>query len=408
MSLIPFAPPHIDDEIINEVVATLKSGWITTGPRTKQFEKNLSAYNGNPATLCLNSATAGLEIMLRWFGVKEGDEVILPAYTYSATANVVVHCGATPVLVDVNADDFNINVENIRKSITVKTKVIMPVDFAGYPCDYDSINALVNETAIKSLFNAETKEQKKLGRVMILSDAAHSLGGFYKGKRTGTLADATVFSFHAVKNLTTAEGGAIALNFEAPFSNDDIYKYLCIYTLHGQNKDALAKMQKGNWRYDIIEAGFKCNMTDIMAAIGLVELTRYDNKTLIVRKAICNKYATKLSNYSWAELPPLTTANAITSFHLFPLRIKGITEEQRDQIIQKIFDLNVSVNVHFIPLPMLSFYKNKGYTMADYPVTFNNYSREISLPVFYNLTDEMSDCVLNAVISSVEEIINSK
>ncbi|HOS47732.1 MAG TPA: DegT/DnrJ/EryC1/StrS family aminotransferase [Bacteroidia bacterium] len=408
MSLIPFAPPRIDDEIINEVVATLKSGWITTGPRTKQFEKNLSAYNGNASTLCLNSATAGLEIMLRWFGVKEGDEVILPAYTYSATANVVVHCGATPVLVDTNADDFNINVDAIRKAITKNTKVIMPVDFAGYPCDYDAINALVNEASIKSLFNAESEEQKKLGRIMILSDAAHSLGGFYKGRRTGILADVTVFSFHAVKNLTTAEGGAIALNFPEPFNNDDIYKYLCIYTLHGQNKDALAKMQKGNWRYDIIEAGFKCNMTDIMAAIGLVELTRYDNDTLVVRKAICDKYAAKLSTYSWAEIPPLASQNAITSYHLFPLRIKGISEEQRDQIIQKIFDFDVSVNVHFIPLPMLSFYKNRGYNISNYPVTFNNYSREISLPVFYNLTDEMVDRVLNAVISSVEEIINAK
>ena len=408
MSLIPFAPPRIDDEIINEVVATLKSGWITTGPRTKQFEKNLSAYNGNPATLCLNSATAGLEIMLRWFGVKEGDEVILPAYTYSATANVVIHCGATPVLVDTNSDDFNINVIAIRNAITSKTKVIMPVDFAGYPCDYDAINALVKEESVKALFTAESDEQKQLGRIMILSDAAHSLGGFYKGKKTGTLTDVTVFSFHAVKNLTTAEGGAIALNFPAPFDNEAIYKYLCIYTLHGQNKDALAKMQKGNWRYDIIEAGFKCNMTDIMAAIGLVELTRYDNDTLIVRKAICDKYTAKLSGYLWAELPPLASKNAITSYHLFPLRIKGISEEQRDQIIQRIFDFDVSVNVHFIPLPMLSFYKNKGYNIGNYPVTFNNYSREISLPVFYNLSDEMSDRVIDAVINSVEEIINSK
>jgi dTDP-4-amino-4,6-dideoxygalactose transaminase len=243
---------------------------------------------------------------------------------------------------------------------------------------------------------------------MVLSDAAHSLGGFYKGRRTGTLADVTVFSFHAVKNLTTAEGGAIALNFPAPFNNEDIYKYLCIYTLHGQNKDALAKMQKGNWRYDIIEAGFKCNMTDIMAAIGLIELTRYDNDTLVVRKAICNKYAQKLSQYSWAELPPIANDIAETSYHLFPLRIKGINEEQRDLIIQKIFDFDVSVNVHFIPLPMLSFYKNMGFNIADYPVTFNNYSREISLPIFYNLSDEMSDRVINAVVSSVEAVLNAQ
>lgn len=406
MSLIPFAPPRIDDEIINEVVATLRSGWITTGPRTKQFEKELSAYNGNAATLCLNSATAGLEVMLKWFGVKEGDEVILPAYTYSATANVVVHCGATPVLVDVNADDFNINVANIRKAITSKTKVIMPVDIAGYPCDYSAIMDLVNDPDIKSHFVAEGENQTTLGRIMVLSDAAHSLGAYYKGKHTGVWADATVYSFHAVKNLTTAEGGAIALNFPAPFNNEDIYKYLCIFTLHGQNKDALAKMQKGNWRYDIIEAGYKCNMTDLMAAIGLIELKRYENDTLLKRKAVCEYYANHFKNFEWAQLPPLKNDTAETSYHLYPIRIKGISEAQRDAIIQKIFDADVSVNVHFIPLAMLSFYKNRGYDIANYPVTYDNYSREISLPVFYDLSDEMLKRIVDAVTNAVTSTLS--
>jgi dTDP-4-amino-4,6-dideoxygalactose transaminase len=283
--MIPFSPPRIDQKIIDEVTDTLKSGWITTGPKTKRFEKELSAYSGNKATLCLNSATAGLEIMLRWFGVKTGDEVILPAYTYSATANVVIHCGATPVFVDVNAADFNINPENIRKAITPRTKVIMPVDFGGWPCDYDTINAIAKEAA--SSFVAESENQKKLGRIMVLSDAAHSIGGIYKGKKTGSLTDVSVFSFHAVKNLTTAEGGAVALNLPEPFDNEEEYRKLCVSTLHGQNKDALAKMQKGNWKYDIVEAGYKCNMTDIMAAIGLVELATRENHGSVQLDIVC-------------------------------------------------------------------------------------------------------------------------
>jgi dTDP-4-amino-4,6-dideoxygalactose transaminase len=401
--MIPFSPPRIDQKIIDEVVATLKSGWITTGPRTKEFEKRLTAYNGNKATLCLNSATAGLEIMLRWFGVKEGDEVILPAYTYAATANVIVHCGATPVFVDVNADDFNIAVAAIEKAITPKTKVIMPVDFGGWPCDYDAINALAKSKS--SVFSATTEEQKLLGRILVLSDAAHSIGAIYKGQKTGSLTDVSVFSFHAVKNLTTAEGGAVALNLPGPFDNTAIYNKLCISTLHGQNKDALAKSQKGNWKYDIVEAGYKCNMTDIMAAIGLVELERYDKDTLVKREKIVDQYNWTLSAYSWAELPVIRKGEVFSSCHLYPLRIKGISEAQRDAIIQKIFDKNVSVNVHFMPVPSTSFYKSMGYDMKDYPVTYANFSREISLPVFYDMTDAQVMEVLNTVASSVIEVI---
>ena len=413
--MIPFSPPRIDQKIIDEVTKVLQSGWITTGPRTKQFEKELTKYCGNKNTLCLNSATAGLEIMLRWFGVKEGDEVILPAYTYSATANVIMHCGATPVFVDVNADDFNICIAAIEKAITSKTKVIMPVDFAGYPCGYDEINSLVIKH--KDKFIPGTEEQKSLDRILILSDSAHSFGAWYKGKRAGSLTDVSVFSFHAVKNLTTAEGGSVALNLPAPFDNEEVYKSLCVKTLHGQDKDALAKTQKGNWRYDIVEAGYKCNLTDIMAVIGSIELERYDSDTLPKRKSICETYTKAFSKYPWAQLPIQSLisnpqleirnqkSETESCYHLYALRIKGITEVQRDAIIKEIFDCDVSVNVHFIPVPMMSFYKKQGYDIKNYPVTFDNYSREISLPVFYDLKEEMVKQVIDAVISSVEKVI---
>ena len=402
--MIPFSPPRIDDKIIDEVVDTLRTGWISTGPKTKRFEKELSAYYGAPATLCLNSATAGLEIMLRWFGVTEGDEVILPAYTYSSTANVVIHCGATPVFVDV-ADNFNIVVANIEKAITARTKVIMPVDFAGYPCDYDEINELVNSDEIKAHFNATTTEQQLLGRIMVLADAAHSIGATYKGKRTGVLADASVFSFHAVKNLTTAEGGAVAFNLPQPFDNELIYRDLCIRTLHGQTKDALAKMQPGNWKYDIVEAGYKYNMTDIAASIGLIELGRYEEDMLPKRKLIFDYYTERFSSCEWAQLPLVKGADRETSYHLYTLRIKGINEEQRDAIMQQIFAKGVSVNVHFIPVPGLSYYKKLGYNVHDYPVAYDNYSREISLPVFYNLTAEQMKTVADVVIEVVENYL---
>jgi len=402
--MIPFSPPHIDQKIIDEVVDTLKSGWITTGPKTKLFEKRLSAYNGAPATLCLNSATAGLELMLRWYGVGEGDEVILPAYTYSATANVVIHCGARPVFVDVK-DDFNIDASLVRKAITVRTKVIMPVDFGGYPCDYDVIHSLVLEEGIKNLFQAASPEQKMLGRILVLSDAAHSLGALYKGRHTGALADVSVFSFHAVKNLTTAEGGAVSLNLPLPFNNEELYRSLCIRTLHGQNKDALAKTQKGNWRYDIVEAGYKMNMTDILASIGLVELERYEADTLVKRKWICEQYHAAFRNKPWAVLPVMNSNTAQSCCHLYPLRVNGVSEAQRDAILQRIFNRDVSVNVHFIPIPMMSYYKSLGYDISHYPNTYRLYSSEISLPVFYDLTEEQLRTVTEAVIQSVEEVL---
>jgi dTDP-4-amino-4,6-dideoxygalactose transaminase len=403
--MIKFSPPHIDQDIIDEVVNALKSGWITTGPRTKKLEKEIASYCGAPQVLCLNSATAGLEIMLRWFGVGANDEVIVPAYTYCATANVVMHCEAKVVFVDVNSDDFNINVSQIKNAINSNTKVIMPVDFAGFPCDYNAINELVKSNEIKSLFRPNSEAQEKLGRILILSDAAHSFGALYHGKHTGALCDVSVFSFHAVKNLTTSEGGAVVFNLPEPFNNLELYNALCIKTLHGQNKDALAKTQKGNWKYDIVEPGYKCNMTDIAAAIGLVEIARYNTMILPKRKLICETYSSLLGKYNWAQLPVLKDLQRETSYHLYPLRIKNISEIQRDAIMQKIFDADVSVNVHFIPVPMTSYYKSQGFDIKNYPTTYQNFSCEISLPVYVDLTDEEVKTVVMAVVDAVNAVI---
>jgi dTDP-4-amino-4,6-dideoxygalactose transaminase len=406
VAMIKFSPPRIDEKTVAEVNEALLSGWITTGPKTKLLEKKITDYCNCKSTLCVNSATAGLELVLRWFGVGPGDEVIVPAYTYCATANVVLHCGATPVIVDINAHDFNISVAEIRKHITSRTKVIIPVDFAGFPCDYDEINKLVNEQNVKKLFHAETEEQHKLGRILVLSDSAHSFGAKYNGQKTGTLTDMSVFSFHAVKNLTTAEGGAIAFNLPVPFDNIELYKFFNTFSLHGQNKDAMAKFnQAGSWRYDVIMPGYKCNMPDILAAIGLVEFDRYDTETLPRRKQIFDTYASAFSGENWAELPEYETAEKISSYHVFALRIKNIFESQRDAIIQSIFSKEVSVNVHFQPLPLLSYYKKLGYTIDNYPVSFDSYSREISLPVYYDLTDDEVKTIINAVKQSVEAII---
>ena len=401
--MIPFSPPRIDQKVIDEVTAALQSGWITTGPRTKLFEKNITEYCGCKTTVAVNSWTMGMQVFLNWWGIKEGDEVILPAYTYCASANVIVHSGAKPVMVDINADDFNISVDAIRKAITPRTKAIIAVDLAGFPCDYDKINALVQEPAIKKLFQAGNDLQNQLGRILVISDAAHSFGATMNGKQTGSLTDVTTFSFHAVKNLTTAEGGAVCFNLPEGFDHDEIYKTFCTMILHGQNKDALAKTQKGNWRYDVEEPGFKCNMTDLQAAIGLVELDRYQ-ENLDRRKAIFNQYDEAFKKHAWAITPLHTTDHKISCYHLYQLRIADITETQRDAIMQLIFDQDVSVNVHFLPLPTLTAYKKRGYKMDDYPETWNKYHNEISLPVYFNLTDEQVKIVVVAVEKAVNKI----
>ena len=398
--MIPFSPPRIDEATVAEVTAALTSGWITTGPRVKKLEDNLAAYCGLRNVLCVSSNSAGLELMLRWYGVGAGDEVIVPAYTYCATANVVVHCGAKPVLVDVD-DNFCIDIESVRRAITPRTKVIMPVDLGGLPCNYDELNALVRDPQVMAQFTPRTNEQRQLGRILVLADAAHSIGATYKSRHAGALTDLSVFSFHAVKNLTTAEGGAICLNLPAPFDNEQLYKRLRVMSLHGQSKDALAKTQIGGWRYDVTEAGYKCNMTDVLAAIGLVELQRYDTENLPKRKWIFDTYSAAFAKYPQFKVPVYETSEKTSSYHLYLLRINNITEEERDQIIQRITEQEVAVNVHYLPLPMLSFYKNEGYHIADYPVAYRNYACEITLPVYYDLTPEQVETVINAVINAV-------
>lgn len=392
----------MDQSNLDEVSDTLLSGWITTGPKTKEFERRITKYLGAKTTVCLNSATAGLELMLRWYGVGPGDEVIVPAYTYCSTGNVVLHCGAKVVLVDA-LDDLNVDPNEIRKAITPRTKAVMPVDLGGFPVDYDEIKAVLEEEEVKKVFKPENEQQKKLGRPLLLSDSAHAFGASYKGKMVGSISDAHCFSFHAVKNLSTAEGGCICLNLPDSFDHDEIYKYLCVLSLHGQTKDALAKTQKGNWRYDIIEPGFKCNMTDLSASLGLVELARYESETLPKRKQIMQLYHEAFKDKTWAQCPEFVTDSKRSSYHLYMLRINGIMEEARDRIIQAIFEKEVSVNVHFQPLPLFTAYKRLGYKMSDYPEAFDNYQREISLPIYYDLSREDQQTVIEAVIRSVED-----
>jgi dTDP-4-amino-4,6-dideoxygalactose transaminase len=402
--MIPFSPPRIDDKTVKEVTEALLSGWITTGPKTQLFENKLAEYIGVKHVVCLNSATAGLKLILNWLDIKEGDEVIIPAYTYCATANVVVQTGATPIMVDVNSTDFNINLDAIKKAITTKTKAIIAVDIAGYPADYDEILNLINKKEIINQFRPENDNQKGIGRIALISDAAHSIGASYKNKKTGNQADMSSFSFHAVKNLTTAEGGAVAFNLNSSFDEEKLKQYFKTLSLHGQSKDALAKNKAGGWKYDVIEAGYKCNMTDIHAAIGLIELDRYA-ETLKRRKEIFKLYNDLFSTKKWANLPVFESANKKTSYHLYMLRLNNCSEDQRDQIIQHISNKQIAVNVHYIPLPMLSFYKNMGYNIEDYPNSFKNYTCEISLPVYFNLSNDQVKEVANAVEQAVESIL---
>ncbi len=405
MMKIPFSPPYIDDDVIQEVTDCLKSGWITSGPRVKALEEEVMKYTGAEAAMCVNSWTSGAALILKWWGIGEGDEVIVPAYTYSATALTVHHAGAKPVMVDTGVD-FNATVENIKNAITPRTKAIMPVDIAGWPCDYDAVMALVNDPAVKAMFQAGNELQAKLGRILVISDAAHSIGAKYKGKRTGTQVDITIFSFHAVKNVTTSEGGAICLCLPEPFDNTEVYRYLKVFGLNGQTKDAFSKSQAGGggWRYDIITAGIKVNMPDVCAAIGLIQLRKYNDLLLAERRRVFDTYAKLFSHKPWAQLPPGEDENRTSSFHLYALRIIGVTEEQRDRMIEYVSEKGVSVNVHFIPMPMLTFFKGQGYNIADYPVAYDNFSREISLPIYPQLTLEQLQYIATAIEEAYQSI----
>lgn len=402
---IPFSPPFVDKEVINEVVDSLSSGWITSGPKVKALEEELCKLTGISKSVCINSWTSGAILALKWFGVKEGDEVIVPAYTYSATALAVLHCGATPVMVDI-ADDFTIDINLIEKAVTSKTKVIMPVDIAGWPCDYDSINTIVNKDSVKSLFIPESEKQKVLGRILVISDAAHSIGAVYNGAAAGKLTDITIFSFHAVKNITTAEGGAICLNLPKSFDIEEEYKLMKLYTLNGQNKDAFTKSQAGAWKYDILFAGLKVNLPDLSAAVGLAQIRKYNSYLLSERRRVALRYQEFFSNYDFFQLPPLKDKVRESCYHLYALRINDISESQRDAIIEEITTTGVSVNVHFIPMPMLTVFKNLEYKIEDFPVAYNNYSREISLPIYPQLSNEQVDYICEAVLASYKKVVN--
>ena len=400
---IPFSPPYIDQDIINEVVSSLESGWITTGPKVKELEEEVRKLTNVPQALCVNSWTSGAMLMLKWFGVKEGDEVIIPAYTYSATALAVLHCGATPVMVDIK-DDFTIDIDKLKEKISSKTKVIMPVDIAGWPCDYDAINALVNNEESKKLFRPSHANQVKLGRILVLSDAAHSIGASVSGIESGLLTDITIFSLHAVKNVTTAEGGVVCLNLPSPFNNEEEYNFLRRMTLNGQTKDAFSKSKAGGWRYDIVDLGMKINMPDVLAAIGLAQIRKYNSKLLLERKRIFNQYSELLSKYPWAKLPPQDTDKVKSSYHLYALRIHDIDERQRDEMINYIAAKGVAVNVHFIPMPMLTLFKGLGYNIEDYPNAYKQYSCEISLPIYPQLSELQVEYIIDTVVDSYNQI----
>ena len=404
--MIPFSPPLIDDDVIKEVLDCLNSGWITTGPRVKALEQEVAKLTGIENVLCVNSATSALMLMLHWYGIGRGDEVIVPAYTYCATALAVMHVGAKPVMADAGKD-FCIDAGKILPLINEKTKAVIPVDIAGYPCDYDSILSLVNSEDAKKKFVPSCDEQKRLGRILILSDSAHSIGSVYKGRPAAVMSDAAVFSFHAVKNVTTAEGGAICLNLPEGFSNAELYKWLRLISLNGQTKDAFTKSQGGNWKYDIVYPGFKINLSDLCAAVGLAQIRKYETDLLEKRRHIFQKYNDAFSRFEWAELPPEDSEGRISSCHIYLLRIMGVSESQRDEIINAISEQGVSVNVHFVPMPMLKVFRERGYDIKDFPVSYDNYSRVITLPVYPQLSDSDTEKVVSSVVTAYEKVAGS-
>ena len=388
--MIPFSPPDISELEIQEVAEALRSGWITTGPRTKQLEKNVAAFVGADHCVCLNSQTACAEMALRVMGIGPGDEVIVPAYTYTASASVVDHVGATLVLVDCRPGSCEMDYDQVAAAITERTKAIIPVDLAGVPCDYDRLFQIVEDK--RDLFRPVSTIQQALGRVAVMADAAHALGAVYKDKHVGRVADFSSFSFHAVKNLTTAEGGA--LTWQTIFGVDDeaIYKKLQLLSLHGQSKDALAKTQLGAWEYDVIGTWYKCNMTDVTAAIGLKQLERYP-EMLRRRREIIGKYDAALKPLGVQVLPHYTDEYE-SSGHLYLTRIPGITPEQRNEIIIKMAEAGIACNVHYKPLPMHTAYKNLGFDIKDFPNSYAHFANEITLPLHTNLTDEQVDYVI--------------
>lgn len=387
---IEFSPPDISQLEIDEVVDTLKSGWITTGPKTKRLEQELSVFTNTDKTVCLNSATAAMELTLRLLGVGAGDEVITCAYTYTASASVIHHVGAKIVLVDCNKEDKFMDLDALENAITEKTKVIIPVDLAGKPCKYDEIFEIVERK--KSLFKPNNKLQEKIGRVIVMADAAHSLGAVYKGKPSGSIADFTCFSFHAVKNFTVAEGGSVTWNRNLGLNGDEIYREFQLLSLHGQSKDALSKTKLGSWEYDIVAPNYKCNLTDIASGIGLAQLKRYPS-LLKRRFEIVERYN---KGFEGTRIKPFIhfEEDRKSCCHLYIVNIEGASEEDRNEIIVKMAERGIATNVHYKPLPMHTAYKNLGFDIKDYPNAFDNYKSEITLPLHTLLTDEQVDYII--------------
>lgn len=401
MKVIPFSPPDISEKEINNVVEVLKSGWITTGPKTKLFEKEIAKYCSTERAVCLNSQTACAEMALRLLEIGPGDEVITSAYTYTASASIIDHVGAKIVLVDTQTESFEMDYNLLEDAITEKTKAIIPVDLGGVPCDYERIFEIVEKK--KALFKPSSEIQKAIGRVAVLADTAHSFGATRNGKPTGSLADFSSFSFHAVKNLTTAEGGALTWRNIEGIDNEDIYKKLQLLSLHGQSKDALAKTQLGAWEYDIVGPWFKCNMTDIMAAIGLGQLERYP-EMLKRRKEIIEKFDSALKPLGIQTLPHYDEINQ-SSGHLYLTRISGINAEKRNEIIIKMAEMGISCNVHYKPIPMHTAYKNLGFDIKDFPNAYKMFENEISLPLHTCLTDEDVEYVIENYTKIVRECL---
>ena len=393
---IPFSPPDVGEAEIAEVAEALRSGWITTGPRTKKLEAQIAEWLGTEKCVCLNSQTACAEMALRLLGVGEGDEVITSAYTYTASASVIDHTGATIVLVDTQKDSFEMDYDAMEAAITEKTKAIIPVDLGGVPCDYDRIFAAVERK--RHLFRPNGKLQEALGRVAVMADAAHSFGASYHGKMIGSVADFSSFSFHAVKNFTTAEGGALTWRTIPGIDNADLYKQLQLFSLHGQSKDALAKTQVGAWEYDIVYPAYKCNMTDIMAAIGLAQLERYP-KILARRREIIERYDAALRNCNVQLLNHFSDTSA-SSGHLYLVRLLGKDENYRNAVITKMAECGIATNVHYKPLPMMTAYKHLGFDIADFPNAFNMYRNEITLPLHTCLTNEQVEYVIDHFVDS--------
>lgn len=403
---IPFCLPLIDKDVNKEVQSCLyETGWLTTGPKVKFFEDEITKLCQTNSTICVNSWTSGMLLLIRWLELDENDEIIVPTYTYAATALSVINSHVKCVFVDVNSD-FTIDIDKVEEAITEKTKAIMPVDLGGLPVDYIKLKSILNKESIRRKFNPKTDFQKKIGRPVVISDAAHSIGSLIDGLPTPLFSDFSVFSFHSVKNITTGEGGAITFKIFNDNEEDQlILKELRLLSLNGQSKTAFEKNSIGGWKYDITTNGLKVNMPDINAAIGLAQIKKYKSVLLPEREKIFLKYNSIFSKFPWAILPTFSVNNRKSSCHLYQLRIDGFEEQQRDELISRLACMNIGVNVHYIPLPMLSYFKSIGLDIKDFPTSYALYKNEVSLPIYNNLSHQSVEYVATKLIEIVNDLI---